>query len=66
MAALARDAARMIEVRITPDPRSLAGRLALRASARAAALAEERLRAARADPSRWRLPRLLWPLFTKG
>ena len=32
----------------------------------AEALAETKLRARRADPLRWRMPRLLWPLFTKG
>jgi len=38
-------------------------RLAQRAAALAEASAESTLRARRADPLRWRLPRLLWPLF---
>jgi len=43
----------------------LAARLAARAERLARGQAEARLRARRRDPLRWRLPRLLWPLFTK-
>jgi hypothetical protein len=39
-------------------------RLEERAARLAAAHAEEKLRSRRADPVRWRLPRLLWPLMT--
>jgi hypothetical protein len=53
----------MIETRITPDPATMARRLADKAEALARARAEERLRKARADPWRWRKAGLLWPLF---
>lgn len=43
----------------------LASRLAARAANLARAHGENRLRARRNDPSRWRNPGLLWPLFTK-
>jgi len=56
----------LIEAKAAPDGRGLAARLAARASAIALAAAESRLRATRDDPARWRLPRLLWPQFTKG
>jgi len=35
-----------------------------RAARMAAAHAEDKLRSRRADPVRWRMPRLLWPLIT--
>ena len=56
----------MIETRTTPDFATLARRLAERAAVLAEARAEEAILASRADPSRWRKARLLWPLFTKG
>jgi len=42
-----------------------AARLAARAGKLAAAQAETRHRARRGDARRWRLARLLWPLYTK-
>ncbi|WP_169053562.1 hypothetical protein [Alteraurantiacibacter aquimixticola] len=44
---------------------SLAARLSARAERLARAHAEMRLRRRKGDPSRWRKPGLLWPLFTK-
>lgn len=41
-------------------------RLARRAAMLAEAHAETALRARRADPLRWRLSRLLWPLFARN
>ena len=52
----------MIDSRIKPSGRLLQG-LEDRAERLASARAEERLRERRADPSRWRRPRLLWPLI---
>jgi hypothetical protein len=43
----------------------LVARLAAKAEALARAAAENRRRAARADPARWRRAALLWPLFAK-
>ncbi len=53
----------MIELRRSPANPALTDRLV----ARAAHLAQARLEARRRrrDPLRWRLPRLLWPLFVK-
>lgn len=48
------------------DAGGFAARLARRAQALALARHEERLRARHADPRRWRMARLLWPLFTTG
>jgi hypothetical protein len=45
--------------------RGLALRLADRAGQLARVVIENRLRARRADPHRWRKAGLLWPLFTK-
>jgi hypothetical protein len=45
-------------------PRLAAG-LAAKAAALARAHGETVLRARRADPTRWRRARLLWPLFAK-
>lgn len=56
----------MIETTVEPAPARLAARLARRAGDLARAHAEDTLRAARADPWRWRKAQLLWPLFTKG
>lgn len=56
----------MIAAKTEPAAAGFAARLARKAAALAEARAEDRLRAARADPSRWRQPRLLWPLFAKG
>lgn len=44
----------------------LAASLTAKAARIAAAAAESGLRARRADPLRWRLPHLLWPLLSKG
>lgn len=43
-----------------------AARLADKARQLAEAKAEERVRARRGEARRWRLARLLWPVFTKG
>ncbi|BBC71598.1 conserved hypothetical protein [Altererythrobacter sp. B11] len=45
-----------------PDRAGFAARIAARARTLAAAHAEAALRARRADPARWRMARLLWPL----
>ncbi|WP_156495437.1 hypothetical protein [Croceicoccus estronivorus] len=45
---------------------NLAAHLSRQAGRLAAAHAEERLRANRDDPGRWRIAHLLWPLQTKG
>ncbi len=47
-----------------PAPADFAARLAERARRVAEAYVEHRRRAP--DPARWRDPRLLWPLATKG
>ncbi|GAA0269943.1 hypothetical protein GCM10009127_07450 [Alteraurantiacibacter aestuarii] len=54
----------MIAARIT-DTSGFAKALVEKATALARAHAQNQLRASRADPARWRNPRLLWPLFTK-
>jgi hypothetical protein len=56
----------VIEAKIEPVGTSFAARLVGRAAALATAQAENAVRARRRDPWRWRLPRLLWPLFAKG
>ncbi|MCB5425226.1 hypothetical protein H0274_08155 [Altererythrobacter sp. CC-YST694] len=53
-------------IRASLSTRSLAARLGAKATILAQAAAENRQRTRRADPLRWRLPRLLWPLITKG
>ena len=40
------------------------GKLEEKAARLAVAYAEDKLRLRRADPARWRMPRLLWPLTT--
>jgi len=55
----------MIVLRSASDERGLVARLATRAEALGRAHAEARLRRRRGDPLRWRLPGLLWPLFTR-
>jgi hypothetical protein len=53
----------MIEAEVRPARAPFVARLA----AKAAALAEARAELhRRADPARWRDPRLLWPLFIRG
>lgn len=54
----------MIEVRLA-DFAATARRLAQEAERLGSARAEENARQAANDPSRWRDPRLLWPLFLK-
>lgn len=53
----------MIEAQTRPAHTSFVARLTARAVAIARARAELRRSS---DPARWRSPRLLWPLFTKG
>jgi hypothetical protein len=48
----------------TPNQSHALKRLEERAARLAAAHAEEKRRSRRADPVRWRIPRLLWPLIT--
>lgn len=50
----------------TRDAAGFAARIAARARRLAEARREHLLREKRADPLRWRMPRLLWPLFTTG
>jgi len=52
----------MIEVETT-GMAVLARHLSARAARLASTAAENRLRARRNDPVRWRRPNLLWPLF---
>jgi hypothetical protein len=52
-------------IRAKPNSRGLAARLAARAATLARAAAEDRFRARRFDPWRWRRSGLLWPLFAK-
>lgn len=52
----------MIEAK-APGVGALASRLARKARVLGTAHAEARARAQRYDPLRWRMPRLLWPLF---
>lgn len=53
----------MIRARSALSPRAFAHGLARKAARLAEARAEDRLLAQRADPRRWRMARLLWPLF---
>ena len=46
--------------------RGWVARLTAKAETLARAAAENRLRAARSDPARWRRAALLWPLFTRN
>jgi hypothetical protein len=55
----------VIEAKISPERAGFAARLARQAETLAAAQGENALRARRRDPWRWRLSRLLWPLFAK-
>ena len=56
----------MIAARIHQSPAALSAILARKAARIARARAEEALRARRGAASRWREPRLLWPLFAKN
>lgn len=56
----------MIEARPEPPFEAVAQRLAAKAQAIARTRALRRRLARRADPRRWRLAALLWPLFAKG
>ncbi|WP_324740597.1 hypothetical protein U8326_12235 [Tsuneonella sp. CC-YZS046] len=56
----------MIAARLRSGGSAFAAGLARKAALLAQAHAEQRLLARRADPLRWRMARLLWPLFTKG
>lgn len=49
-----------------PAAQAFAARMAARAGLLAMARAEDLRRARAADPARWRMARLLWPLITKG
>jgi len=55
----------MIEAEAKPERAGFAARLARRAETLARAHGENAARARRRDPWRWRLTRLLWPLFTR-
>lgn len=54
----------MIRARTALSPRAFAQGLARKAAQLAEARAATRLLARREDPRRWRMARLLWPLFT--
>ncbi|MFN4113768.1 MAG: hypothetical protein ACK4GD_07485 [Sphingomonadaceae bacterium] len=54
----------MIEARTELSPPAFAKALARKAARLTQAHAEARLLAFREDPRRWRVARLLWPLFT--
>lgn len=54
----------MIRARTGLSPRAFAQSLARKAAQLAEARAETRLLTRRTDPRRWRMARLLWPLFT--
>ena len=54
----------MIRARTGLSPRAFARSLARKAAQLAEARAENRLLTRRTDPRRWRMARLLWPLFT--
>ncbi|WP_324262152.1 hypothetical protein U4960_03105 [Altererythrobacter sp. H2] len=54
----------MIRARSTLSPSAFAQRLARKAARLAEARAGASLLARREDPRRWRMARLLWPLFT--
>lgn len=49
-----------------PAAQAFVTRMAARAGLLAMARAEDLRRARAADGTRWRVPRLLWPLITKG
>jgi len=53
----------MIRAALAGEAAGLAARLTARAATLARAAVEDRRRARIADPSRWRRPHLLWPLF---
>lgn len=55
----------MIAARTALSPRALAGSLARKAARLAEAHAAEQVLARRDAPRRWRMARLLWPLFGK-
>jgi hypothetical protein len=55
----------MIEAELSRTADGLASRLTRKAAALAEAAIASRRLARRAEPSRWRSARLLWPLFTK-
>lgn len=55
----------MIEAEAHPPVPGFAARFARKAATLAEARAEERLRARKRDPWRWRRATLLWPLFGK-
>lgn len=54
----------MIRARAAISPGAFAQSLARKAVRLAEARTETRLLARRTDPRRWRMARLLWPLFT--
>ncbi|MXP48073.1 hypothetical protein GRI43_11820 [Altererythrobacter luteolus] len=55
----------MIKAKLANSSGRLANRLTAAAAAAARSVAENRLRARRRDPRRWRDARLLWPLFAR-
>lgn len=56
----------MIEAKIARANAAFTARLARRARLIAQAHGEMQVRSLHRDTARWRMPRLLWPLFTKG
>lgn len=63
MAALAKDADRVISATIQTSAASFAARLTAKADVLAQVAAENIRRERALDPWRWRRPQLLWPLF---
>ena len=56
----------MIDAKVDPADKPFAAALAAKAAVLAQAYGESLIRARANDPARWRLARLLWPLFAKG
>ena len=56
----------MIDAKVEPAAKPLAAALAAKAALLAQAYGESLVRARANDPTRWRLARLVWPLFAKG
>lgn len=56
----------MIDAKVEPASKEFAVALAAKAALLVQAYGENLIRARASDPTRWRLARLVWPLFAKG
>jgi len=56
----------VIDAKVEPAAKGFAAALAAKAAVLAQAYGENLIRARAGDPTRWRLARLVWPLFAKG